>query len=146
MMRTQAQRRLRRSIANAAAGRTAVVLYASTAGSDIPARDVLSELRRYADAREWQIAEEVLDDSPLTLPLKQRAAWRRVRDLITSGHAEGVIAPTAHARDDVPEERAALDEWLADRGAFLSLATVRPVLRGGCQACQPLTHREADAL
>lgn len=121
-MRTQGEQRRRRSIANAAAGRTAVVLYACTEQFSGPAWHVFTDLRRYAAARDWQVAREILDAAPLSTPLDERPEWCKVRDLILDGSAEGIVAPETHARDDVPSEHSALSEWLAEHAAFLSLA------------------------
>lgn len=138
------QTRRRRSIANAAAGRTAVVLYACT--EDPETARILAELRRYADARDWDVAREITDAAPLATPLDERQQWPTVRRLILEGRAEGVVAPTAHTRDDVPNERAELDTWLADRGAFLAVTPLRSseAPHPACRAHHFLTHHEAD--
>lgn len=141
MMRSSEQTRRRRSIVNAAAGRTAVVLYACT--DDPQPTNILVELRRYADARDWDVVREVTDAVPLATPLNERPEWCAARELILDGRAEGVVAPATHARDDVPHERAELDAWLAGFGAFLAVAPL-PSSRMPHPACRAAHFFEAD--
>lgn len=133
------QTRRRRSIVSAAAGRTAVVLLACT--DDPDSSNVLADLRLYADARDWQIAQIFVAPAPQSTPLDEWPEWDSARDLILDGRAEGVVAPAPH----VPDNRAALDAWLADRGAFLAAAPLRSsrTPHPACRAHHFLTS-EAD--
>ncbi|WP_301126701.1 hypothetical protein [Streptomyces cacaoi] len=89
MQRTPGQSATRRTIVNAASGHTAVVLYACLPdGRD---RDlIITELRAYAMARDWDTALEVVDHAPST-PLQERAGWPAVREAIRERRADGVV-------------------------------------------------------
>lgn len=124
--RTPDQTRRRRALHNAAAGHTAVVLYVCTQDDRIPPADVVTTLRRYAIARDWQVAEVIFDGSPLSKPLDEREQWTNVRQTITDRRAEGVVTLQGHVGDDSAPERDALLQWLAEQGAFLSVAHLVP--------------------
>ncbi|MET9508933.1 hypothetical protein ABZX62_10725 [Streptomyces flavidovirens] len=122
MIRTPAQKRRKHGLGNAAVGRTAVVLYACDEGSRATATATLSGLRRFANAREWEIVGEILDSTQLTTPLDVRPMWHSVREAISAGRAEGIVAPLNHTCDDIEEGRAELFDWLAEHAAFLTTA------------------------
>ncbi|WP_157839069.1 hypothetical protein [Streptomyces flavidovirens] len=122
MIRTRAQERRQQALANAAIGRTAVVLYACDEGSRADATAALAGLRRFANAREWVIVDEILDSAPLATPLDDRPMWHSVREAISAGLAEGIVAPPNHTCDDVEGGRAELFDWLAEHAAFLTTA------------------------
>jgi hypothetical protein len=124
--RTPAQARRRRALHNAAAGHTAVVLYVSTNDARIKPADAVPALRRYAVARDWQIAEVILDGSPLATPLDKREQWTIVRQTITDRRAEGVVTVQGHVGDESTPAHSALLQWLANQGAFLSVAQLAP--------------------
>ncbi|MCT9140338.1 hypothetical protein [Streptomyces violarus] len=122
--RTPAQIRRRRALHNAAAGHTAVVLYVCTHDDRVTPADAVAALRRYAIARDWLIAEVILDYSNLETPLDGREQWTIVRQTITDRRAEGVVTVQGHIGDDSTPERDTLLQWLADQGAFLSIAHI----------------------
>lgn len=122
MIRTPAQKRRRQGLESAAGGRTTVVLYACVEGPDATATTAFSELRRFANAREWLIAGEILDTAPLATPLDERPMWHSVREVISAGRAEGIVAAPNHTCDDVEGVRAELLDWLAEHAAFLATA------------------------
>ncbi|MCZ1009889.1 hypothetical protein [Streptomyces lydicus] len=122
MIRTPAQTRRRQGLGNAAAGRTTVVLYACVDGPRTSATAILAELRRFANAREWIVAGEILDSAPLSTPLDERPMWHSVREAIAKGRAEGIVAALDHTCDDVADTRAQLFDWLAEHAAFLATA------------------------
>lgn len=140
MIRSSEQTRRRRSLASAAAGRTAVVLLACS--DDPDAASTLADLQRFADARDWHVVETYTAPAPPSTPLDERPEWSAVRELITEGRAEGVVAPAVH----VPADRGPLDTWLADYGAFLAAAPLpsTAVPHPSCRAAHFLTHCEAD--
>lgn len=119
--RTPEQSRRRRVIHDAAAGRTTVGLYICTADPHTTVAKAIEVLSRYADARDWEAVEIILDTAPLTQPLDSRDAWIGVRESITARHIEGVVALEGHTCDTETPTREPLLQWLAARGAFLSV-------------------------
>ncbi|AQW55311.1 hypothetical protein ACIQPP_05685 [Streptomyces violaceusniger] len=122
--RTPAQSRRRRALYNASNWRTTVVLYACTTDPRTTSTKALEVLLRYAAAREWEVAEAILDPSPLTTPIFEREHWATVRDAITERRAEGIVALRGHACEAGTATHAELSDWLAQRAAFLSVAEV----------------------
>lgn len=116
MNRTPEQRRRRRALLDTASGRTVVVLYACAEASE-PSADVFAVLRGYAAARDWEVACEVLDAAPPSVPLGRRPKWAEVTALIDRGRTEGVLALRAHWQ--LGDESEQFDAWLAERGAFV---------------------------
>lgn len=129
MTRTLGDISRRRNIADAASGfpsRAAVVLYARPEpGQD--GQDIVAQLRRYADARDWVVIEEVIDPLPAAIPLQDRPGWRVARNAITSGQAKGIVAS---ACSQMPIA-ATLKEWLRDNQAFLSEVATMPAASEG---------------
>lgn len=108
----------RRAIADAAGGfptRATVVLYACVAPGQSQ-QDVIAQLRRHAEARDWAVVGEAIDNTPADTPLQDRPSWGGAKMLIASGQATGVV--TNCCTTGIP----ALGEWLADNQAFLSEA------------------------
>lgn len=122
--RTPAQARRLRTLTNAANWRTPVVLYVCTTDPQTPAINAVRELRRHAGAREWEVADVILETSPLATPLGLREKWVAVRNAITEKRAEGIVALQGHACEAGTEAYARLLDWLAQHAAFLSVAEV----------------------
>ncbi|MFF0226556.1 hypothetical protein [Streptomyces sp. NPDC004629] len=124
MTRTPGDISRRRNIADAASGflsRATVVLYGCPEpGQD--ERDVMTRLRRYADARDWVVIGEVTDLSPATIPFQERRGWPAARNAVTSGQAKGIVA-TACPQTPVASD---LEDWLRDNQAFLSEVATAP--------------------
>jgi hypothetical protein len=117
----------RRALHNAAAGHTRVVLYVCTTDKRATPLDIVAALRLYSEARDWEVAEVVLDAEPLSTPLDRREQWAAVRQRVTEQLAEGVVTLQGHACDTDESARAAQALWLGERGAFLSIVpTGRP--------------------
>lgn len=124
--RTPAEVRRRRALHNAAAGHTTVVLYACTEDEHTTPVKAVAALRTYAAARDWDVAEIILDGSHLATPLDRREQWIAVRDAITDRRAEGVVTLQGHAYDAAAPMPEALTQWLAEHGAFIAVAHVAP--------------------
>lgn len=140
MERTQADRARRRCLADAAAGvgiqRAQVVLYAClpSGGPD----KVLAEMRGYADARDWVVAAELIDQVPIGEPTDGRPQWATLKGLIESQHAQGIVTPTRRMCGLRDPEQIRLNTWLAVNHAFIaSVWTAEPVHAGGV----PPSHR-----
>lgn len=116
--RTPGQTRRRKALHNAAAGRTAVVLYVCAKDPAATAAQVVEKLSRYSDARDWEVVEIVLDTSSLSTPLADREQWQAACDVIDTRRAEGIVALQSHAGD--ASARAELTQWFAEHGAFLA--------------------------
>ncbi|MFE2747300.1 hypothetical protein ACFXKX_23730 [Streptomyces scopuliridis] len=130
MIRTPAQHRRRRGLGNAAAGRTAVILYACIEDVSASAAATFEDLRLFAHARDWVIAGEFLDRLPLSTPLRDRPQWQSVLNALAAGPAEGIVAALDPTHDQDDDARAHLLEHLADRGAFLSTVSRDAVPQG----------------
>ncbi|MFD3915466.1 hypothetical protein [Streptomyces sp. NPDC058603] len=120
MTRTEADTKRRRFLADAASGfpeRTRVVLYACLPDSRAPAT-VMPGLRAHAEARDWVVAAEHHDLSPLTTPRTERRNWREVELLMRSGNVQGLVAPSEAHIAHSPELRTQLREWLAEYRVF----------------------------
>lgn len=114
MIRTAAQKHRRRALHDA---RTTVALYACTESESETTAATFETLRRYALAREWHVAVELLDHAPLESPLAERPGWARARDAITAREIEGVVA--LHDQT-CTGHNAQLLAWLAEHAAFLA--------------------------
>ncbi|MEU0738329.1 hypothetical protein [Streptomyces sp. NPDC006134] len=120
MRRTPAQRARRRALATAADGgiqRVSVVLYAcAPAGA---AERILTDLRRYASARDWTSAGEFVDHVRISEPIEQRPGWAALAALIETGKAQGIVTPTHRMCGLRDAEQVRLDSWLAAHRAFV---------------------------
>ncbi|MEU9127773.1 hypothetical protein AB0D08_06600 [Kitasatospora sp. NPDC048540] len=104
------------------AGRVSVALYVVTSDT-ILAATLTEHCRRYAEAREWDVAASEGDQFP-EQPLDQRAGWNSITAALSSGAASGIVTWTRSmvaATGDSWEQLAAL---VADRGAFLVTAAL----------------------
>lgn len=120
MLRTQADRARRRALADAASGsiqRAHVVLYACLPEGDTD--KILTELRAYAAARDWIVADELIDRTSVTEPTDGRPKWPRLKELIETGRAQGIVTPMRRMCGLRETDQAGLDTWLADQRAFV---------------------------
>lgn len=124
--RTPGQTRRRRALIKAAAGRTTVVIYACSTDPRTSGAAVVTALRRYATARDWDIAEVIVDPSPMGTPLYEREQWTAVRDAIADGRAEGIVALRGHTCIADTNTHAELMDWLAQHAGFLSVVESSP--------------------
>lgn len=122
MPRTEADIGRRRTLADAASGfpeRTRVVLYACLPDSPAPATGAtMHGLRIHAEARDWVVAAEHHDHSPLTTPRAERQKWPEVELLVLSGAVEGMVAPSEAEIAHSPEVRQRLRDWLIEHRVF----------------------------
>ncbi|MFE2914601.1 hypothetical protein [Kitasatospora indigofera] len=99
-----------------------VALYVVT--NDPTLAEALAEhCRRYAEAREWDVAVCAEDQLP-EQPLDQRTGWNSVTAALSGGSASGIVTWTRSmvaATGDSWDQLAAL---VADRGAFLAAAAL----------------------
>jgi hypothetical protein len=117
MTKTPADISRRRNIADAASGvppRATVVLYARTGE-----QDVIAQLRRQAEARDWVVVGEITDTIPTDLPLQQCPGWPAVQAAILTHQARGIITT-------VDTDVTGLDGWLADHQAFVCQTAAAP--------------------
>lgn len=114
-LRTPSQRQRRRALHSAAAGRTAVILYICLRDPGHGANEATTILRRYALARDWEVAEVVFCEAPTPTPLDERAQWAHVRHAITEHHIQGVVALEGQLLAIEPVDHV----WIAEHGAFL---------------------------
>jgi hypothetical protein len=125
--RTPDQRRHRRALVDGASGfpRPHVVLYACVPEGRDPA-PVLAETRDYAAARDWRSVAEIVEHATGEASIAERPGWLRVRALIESKHAEGIVMGTdvtcAHAHPD----RSCLGQRLAERETAFLVTAARP--------------------
>lgn len=120
MQRTPAQQTRRRALVTAASGgvqRVSVVLYACAPAE--AAEQVLTDLRRYAGARDWTLAGEFVDHVRGSEPITQRPGWTELATLIESGKAQGIVTPMRHMWELRDAEKVRLDTWLAAHRAFV---------------------------
>lgn len=149
MTRTGQQWARRARIADAAAGvlpsalgsgvpRVRVVIYTCTPPGS-PNSSTLDALRRYADARDWTIVAEVVDQADPLTPPADRPLWPTVREHIESRQAEGIVTDVAPG--DVDLENA----WLTVFHAFAARVTTESdetpaaaadTATGSCHRCQ----------
>ncbi|WP_406482526.1 ATP-binding protein [Streptomyces sp. NBC_01615] len=94
-----------------------VVLYTTSFDSQI-ATKTLTVLRAFADAQGWTVVHELYDLAPLDTPRRHRTAWRTVEHALTTGEADGVVAPAEQEIAPHPGDRTALRVWLLDVPAF----------------------------
>ncbi|GAA5070867.1 hypothetical protein GCM10023336_56400 [Streptomyces similanensis] len=78
----------------------------------------MARLRLHAEARDWVVVDEVVDQKSTAAPppLGLRPNWVKVKAYVGSGQAQGIVA-TAHTLD---ASDPTLTEWLHDQHAFLS--------------------------
>ncbi|WP_326693339.1 MULTISPECIES: hypothetical protein [unclassified Streptomyces] len=119
MVRTLGTTRARRALANAACGRTAVILYVCLPDGEDPEPFLLT-LRRYVAARDWTTALEVTEQAPLTTPFRMRPHWPSMAALLASGAAQGLVTPTFDMWSSSTEEARAVRNWLEDHHSFLA--------------------------
>ncbi|WP_459248868.1 hypothetical protein [Streptomyces youssoufiensis] len=77
---------------------------------------VTDRLRAYAHARDWHVAEVVLDASPLATALDGREQWAAVREAIVERRADGVVALAGQ----VPPLTERCLAWLTEQASFLA--------------------------
>lgn len=120
MVRTPRSTLRRRSLASAACGRTAVALYLCLSpGSDAVAP--LSDLRRYANARDWTVVLEAVDWEPGER-LQNRAQWPRLAEAFSRGIAQGLVAYSPGMWHSDADDEFLMRDWFADRHAFVTAA------------------------
>ncbi|MGW6600637.1 hypothetical protein [Streptomyces sp. NPDC055036] len=120
MTRTEADTKRRRTLADAASGfseRTRVVLYACLPDLRAPAT-IMNSLRVHAEARDWVVAAEHHDSSPLTTPRTERRGWREVELLLESGAVQGLVARSETHIAHSPELRTELRKRLVECRVF----------------------------
>ncbi|WP_217195460.1 hypothetical protein [Streptomyces buecherae] len=116
MIRTRTQIGRRRALGQAASHGTAVILYVMTADPRTSAVAVTDRLRAYAHARDWHVAEVVLDASPLATALDSRQQWAAVREAIVERRADGVVALAGQ----VPPLTERWLAWLTEQASFFA--------------------------
>ncbi|MFJ8934012.1 hypothetical protein ACIRLA_46355 [Streptomyces sp. NPDC102364] len=120
MTRSHAERDRRRTIAEAASGfptRVRVALYGCVE-DEAEGTEILVGLRRYATARDWDVAVDVVDIGPKSLQRDHRTQWPRVRELIEQHLLDGIVVPSeSHLACDAVE-RSGLRTWIQHKGAF----------------------------
>ncbi|CAL9614410.1 hypothetical protein SUDANB1_05696 [Streptomyces sp. enrichment culture] len=136
MTRTLGATLRRRNIADAAGGfppRAAVVLYACIAPGE-QQDDIVTRLRKYAEARDWVIAGTVVDHTTTATPLDSRPNWRQAKALIVDGQARGIVTTSRRACAETASTPV-LSEWLDTHNAFLAETTpITPVTEGVVQS------------
>lgn len=116
MTRTPGDTARRRNLADAAnglppTGRKRVALYACISDGRDP-NDVLSELRTYAVARDWNVAAAVYDTGPMDR-VKDRHALTRVARMLEDGAVDGIVARSeADVAASTRLGRTKLNAWL----------------------------------
>ncbi|QNP70492.1 hypothetical protein IAG44_14280 [Streptomyces roseirectus] len=122
MQRTCTDFSRRRDLADAASGRVErvrVVLYACRPDGEA---GVLTELRVYATARDWVVVGELIDRTHPDSALDERPRWTRLKELVESGQAQGIVTPMRRLCGKCESERSLLDTWLAAHRAFVVTA------------------------
>ncbi|UGY93713.1 hypothetical protein [Streptomyces gobiensis] len=124
MGRTPHQVMRRRAIADASSGfqRTAVVIYVCVLPGG-PESKMLQAARDYADARYWVPVVEVIDRAAVSLPLDSRTGWARVRSMIETGQAQGIVTATPDMCGGSPDERGQVAAWLRSHDGFAVYAS-----------------------
>jgi hypothetical protein len=118
MTRTLGETLRRRNLSDAASGfpaRAAVVLYACIPPGQTRG-DVVPRLRRYAEARDWDVAATVVDYTPTATPLERRPNWPQARDAISSGRARGIVTTSRLACGETTGTPV-LSQWLDTHNA-----------------------------
>ncbi|UQI46700.1 hypothetical protein M1P56_21275 [Streptomyces sp. HU2014] len=111
-----------RNIASASSGlpeRVTVVLYACIYDSRDP-DNVLENLRKHAEARDWIVHSALHDVADITSSRGARQVWPDVERLLRTREVEGVVAP---AEDEIvfyPQSKAQFREMLLSLPAFAS--------------------------
>ncbi|MBB1261565.1 hypothetical protein [Streptomyces alkaliterrae] len=77
---------------------------------------LFAPLRRYAEARDWDITDLIADRHPSSVPLRKRALWPRVADAVLARRAEGVVTLDGHLPDDNAAE---LADCASTHGVFI---------------------------
>ncbi|MFJ6657441.1 hypothetical protein ACIQNG_13865 [Streptomyces sp. NPDC091377] len=120
MPRTRTEQARRTQIADAATGgvrRISVVLYVCL--PDGHTERVLTDLRAYAAARDWSVADELVDPSGAATPMTDRPQWARLAELIESGQAQGIVTPIHRLCGLREADQEQFDTWLAVHRAFV---------------------------
>ncbi|MFJ1653532.1 hypothetical protein ACIOC2_19505 [Streptomyces sp. NPDC088337] len=120
MQRTPADRARRRHIASAASGgiqRAHVALYVCNPSGDTDR--ILTDLRAYAAARDWIVADELVDNISISEPTDQRPQWAKLAQLIESGQVQGIVTPMRRMCGLRESEQTSLNTWLAAHHAFV---------------------------
>ncbi|MBL1115270.1 hypothetical protein JK364_23140 [Streptomyces sp. 110] len=98
--------------------RVNVVIYACLPSNLNPLK-VMSAVRRYVDARDWTVVEEVIDRAAVSTVAAIREHWPRVAQMIEPCQAQGIVTPTRSMCGYHLNERAELDEWLSAHAAWV---------------------------
>jgi hypothetical protein len=77
---------------------------------------LFTALRRYAEARDWDIANQIIDRHPPSVPFHKRVLWPRVADAVSTRRAEGALTLDGYLPDD---DVAELADWASTHGAFI---------------------------
>lgn len=120
MQRTKGDRTRRRNLASAASGgiqRVRVVLYACQQTGDMD--KLFTDLRTYAAARDWIVADELVDRVSVDEPPESRPEWAKLAQLIEGGQAHGIVTPMRRMCGLREPEQIRLDTWLATHHAFV---------------------------
>ncbi|WP_269859579.1 hypothetical protein [Streptomyces sp. RPT161] len=119
MKRTPSDRERRRSIADAATlPRPAVVLYACIQQSQ-DAEPVMEELRKFAAARDWDVAAELCERRPIATPLDGRPYWAYAEELIRSRRAQGIVTQLRAMCGYYTEDRDRVNDLMAEHQVFI---------------------------
>ncbi|GAB2806372.1 hypothetical protein [Streptomyces daliensis] len=128
MSRTVPDHIRRASLADAATGRTAVVLYLCLA-ADADAASPLIELRRYAAARDWTVVAELVDRCGPETTLRDREQWPSLAELLVSGRAQGFVTQSTEMWSHRPGERKRVLDWAADHHTFVCTVRAEQAVR-----------------
>ena len=128
MRRIPSDRCRRLDLADAASfpTRTSVVLYVCVPPGQSPAA-ALRLVHGYAEARDWVVVAEIVDDTDRTVPVTDRNMWPVAQEYITSRRAAGVVTLERSMVGVDSEEQARIIDWLTSQNAFLAMATTQCV-------------------
>lgn len=104
-------------LASAPGEHTPAVLYVCTTGYGDAAGTMLA-LRAYALARSWRITGEYIDRTGIAGE-NFRPGFRAAKGVVERGDARLLVTRYASMAAGLESERAALERWLAERGAVL---------------------------
>ncbi|MEJ8631946.1 recombinase family protein [Streptomyces sp. MS2.AVA.5] len=95
-----------------------VALYAVTPQC-VSADETLAELRSYATARGWQVADAVTDHGPLDQSTGPRPGWTLVRKAADEQRIDGLVVPAFTHIAYRWSEWDTARSWLLRRGLFV---------------------------
>ncbi|MFF7728674.1 hypothetical protein [Streptomyces sp. NPDC008001] len=121
MRRTPSERVRREALADAASGRPSrirVALYACI-DDDREPLEVMTALRRCAEARDWVVVSAVYDAVSPTVARSDRKLWPVVENMLMARTVSGVLVQSDEELARGADEMHELREWVAQQSAFL---------------------------